>query len=238
MRVAEIITHVPFEGPGTLGEALVRAGFELRTWDASTDDLAAFDPMQPDLLVVMGGPIGVYEQCAYPFLRDEIRLLSERMAARLPTIGICLGAQLMAAALGADVFPGTNGKEIGWTALVPADGATNCPGFGSFLASGVKVLHWHGDTFDLPQGAALLASSPAYQNQAFAVGATVLALQFHPEVTSLELERWFVGHACELAQAGISVARLRADSRENSPALEEAAARFWQQWLAGAFRAG
>lgn len=237
MRTAVIIMHVPFEGPGTLGEALVHAGFGIRTLDAPSDDLAGFDPVQPDLLVVMGGPIGVYEQNAYPFLRDEIRLLQERLAVRLPTIGICLGAQLMAAALGTDVFPGAHGKEIGWTTLIPAQGASTCPGFGDFLASGVKVLHWHGDTFDMPPDAVLLASTPAYRNQAFAVGRTVLALQFHPEVISRELERWFVGHACELSQAGIGVPQLRADCLENGPALEKAAARFWQQWLAEVFRA-
>lgn len=237
MPIASIVTHVPFEGPGTLGDALARAGFEARFLDAPTDDLAGFDSVEPDLMVVMGGPVGVYEQDAYPFLRDEIRLLRQRLALRLPTIGICLGAQLIAAALGAEVFPGANGKEIGWGVPEPAVGASSCPEFEAFLATGVKVLHWHGDTFDLPSGASLLASSSAYVNQAFALGPSILALQFHPEVTSRELERWLVGHACELAHANIDVVRLRAECRESGPVLEKAAARFWQQWLAEVFRA-
>lgn len=120
MRTAEIIMHVPLEGPGTLGEALVHAGFEIRTLDVTADDLAGFDPVQPDFPVAMGGTIGVHERNAHPLLRAEIRLLRERLAVRLPAIGTCRGAQLMAAAPGADVFPGANGKEIGWSTLEKA----------------------------------------------------------------------------------------------------------------------
>jgi len=95
------------------------------------------------------------------------------------------------------------------------------------------VLHWHGDTFDLPAGSRLLASSPQYRNQAFAVGKNILAIQFHPEVTAAGTERWFVGHACEIAGAGnLSVDGLRVDSRNHAPAVVKALRKFLKQWLA------
>jgi GMP synthase (glutamine-hydrolysing) len=99
------------------------------------------------------------------------------------------------------------------------------------FAPGVQVLHWHGDTFDVPPGAAHLAVSRAYPNQAFAVGQNALALQFHPEVQAAALERWYVGHACELGAARIDVAQLREDSRRHAPLLQEAARRLWRRWL-------
>ena len=98
-------------------------------------------------------------------------------------------------------------------------------------APGVAVLHWHGDTFDVPAGATHLAGTPQYRNQAFAVGDFALALQFHAEVTVAGLERWYIGHAAELAQAGIWVTDLRQQSREHGPALEQAAQRLWRTWL-------
>jgi GMP synthase (glutamine-hydrolysing) len=183
------------------------------------------------LLVVLGGPIGVYEQQEYPFLMDEIALIRQRLAARRPILGICLGAQLMAAALGARVFPGKNGKEIGWSPIQAAPNAHTPPWFAPLLSPGLSVFHWHGDTFDLPAGALPLAGTEAYPNQAFAVGDFALALQFHPEVTAADLESWYVGHACELHHAGITVESLRSAAREHAPALEAAAERFWDLWL-------
>ena len=99
------------------------------------------------------------------------------------------------------------------------------------FVAGVEVLHWHGDTFELPDGAVHLASTAQYSNQAFAVGDFALALQFHPEVAVKQLERWYIGHAAELAQARVSVAALREQSRRHGPALEMAAPSLWHEWL-------
>jgi GMP synthase (glutamine-hydrolysing) len=235
MRTALIINHVPFEDAGTLGDELTDAGFAITQIDASTASLSAIDAVAPDLVVVLGGPIGVYEQDAYPFIANEIALLRERLAAQRPTLGICLGSQLMAAALGARVHPGTNGKEIGWSALSAASGAAGQDWFAALLAPSLRVLHWHGDTFDLPDGAIHLAQSSQYAHQAFSVGNHALALQFHPEVKAEGLERWYVGHACELSQAKIDVRRLREESRAFAPKLENSARQFWRQWLQHAF---
>jgi GMP synthase (glutamine-hydrolysing) len=128
----------------------------LRHVEAGYDDLAALNPLTNDQWVVLGGPIGVYEQDAYPFLRDELRLLQARLAAGRPTLGICLGCQLIAQALGGWVYPGSS-KEIGWKLSMLEAGRTSPL---AAFADGTPVLHWHGDTFDLPdvrQGAVALA---------------------------------------------------------------------------------
>jgi GMP synthase (glutamine-hydrolysing) len=191
------------------------------------------DALAPDLLIVLGGPIGVYETEAYPFLRWELEGLRQRLARNAPTLGICLGAQLMAAALDAAVYPGSEGKEIGWASLVPGAEAAACPAMAELLAADLPVLHWHGDTFNLPHGAAHLAASARYPNQAWSIGRNILGLQFHAEVLAPALERWYVGHASELATARIDVPRLRSDGRRFAPTLHVAARRFWRRWLDG-----
>ena len=160
-------------------------------------------------------------------------MIRRRLQARLPTLGICLGAQLTAAALGAAVYAGNNGKEIGWAPLLAGADAGASPAVLELLAPGVQVLHWHGDTFDLPAGAAHLAATARYANQAFAVGRHALGLQFHPEVQAAALERWYVGHACELSAARIDIPQLRAAAERHAPALQDAARRCWRRWLDG-----
>jgi GMP synthase (glutamine-hydrolysing) len=231
MRTAFAITHVAFEDLGSLGIELTHAGFNIEVIDACTTNLRVIDALGSDLMVVLGGPVGVYERDAYPFIEVEIELLRSRLAAKRPTLGICLGAQLMAAALGARVYPGAHGKELGW-APIHADSDCCVPSwFRTLLTPELRVLHWHGDTFDLPAGTARLAGTAPYANQAFVLGIYALALQFHPEVTVQGLERWYVGHASELAQAGICVRQLREESRTFGPGLETTARQFWRQWL-------
>ncbi len=232
MKNALVIRHVPFEDLGTLEPVLRDSGFTPDFREAGWHDLSAIDPLAPELVIVLGGPIGVYEQSDYPFLRDEIGLLRRRLDAEKPTLGICLGAQLMAAALGARVYPGQNGKEIGWSGLLPGAQAAEFAYLQPLFADDIEVLHWHGDTFELPPGTAHLAASTRYPNQAFAKGRHALALQFHPEVTTSGLERWYIGHACEIAaQCDLNVSRLRAESRLKAPRLETAARGFWSAWL-------
>lgn len=231
MRKAVAVTHVDFEDLGTLGAELVHAGYNVETVDACVADLRAPELAKADLLVVLGGPIGVYEREAYPFLDAEIELIRLRLGAKRPIIGICLGAQLIAAACGASVHPGTQGKEIGWAPIHAGRDAALYPEFAPLLAPGLRVLHWHGDTFDLPANSHHLAATTAYASQAFAIGRHALGLQFHVEVSAAGLERWYVGHACELSAAKISVAELRRQSETFAPALQEASRQFWKEWL-------
>ncbi len=228
---AVVLSHLTFEDVGSLEPELLRRGFTIGTIDVATAQFPVSAVQEADLLVVMGGPIGVYEADDYPFLTAEVEAFRRRLAARKPTLGICLGAQLMAAALGARVFPGDRGSEIGWSALQPATGSPAPEWFAPLLAGNLAVLHWHGDTFDLPEGAQLLASTKLYLNQAFVLENFALALQFHPEVTERSLERWYVGHTCELRAKGIHIRSLREETRAHAPALEKAAAQFWRLWL-------
>jgi len=238
MPKALTITHVPFEDLGTLGLELERAGAHIEFRDASTADLQHVNPLDPSLLIVLGGPIGAYELESYPFIRDEIDLLRARLAAKRPTLGICLGAQLIAAVAGARVYPGAHGKELGWAPVAAGPDAALYPAFSRLLANAPLFLHWHGDTFDLPKGARHLGQTSQYPHQAFALENYALGLQFHPEVTADGLERWYVGHACELAGAKIDVAELRRRGRRWAPKLECAALKFWRAWVAQALNWG
>jgi GMP synthase (glutamine-hydrolysing) len=225
------LSHVAFEDLGFLAAPLVERGFEIHSIDVPCATFPILEADSCDLLIVLGGPIGVYDQLDYPFLTDEIALIRALLLARKPTLGICLGAQLMAAALGARVYPGTNGKEIGWSTIQSLPGPACPEWFAPLLTPDLPVLHWHGDTFDLPAGAQHLAKSDLYPNQAFAIGNFALGLQFHPEVTAAGLERWYVGHSCELSAAGLTVAKLRSDTKQYAAALQQAATIFWNRWL-------
>jgi len=229
-KTALAIRHVHFEDLGTLEAVLVGAGYDVRYHDVGADDLDGLDALAPDLLVMLGGPIGVYETDTYPFLAQERALLQRRLAANCPTLGICLGAQQIAHALGADVKP-TGVKEIGFSLLDLTDAGKRSP---LRHLAGVPVLHWHGDAFAIPDGADHLAATTICTNQAFAIGANVLALQFHVEADAANgLEPWLIGHAAELSSAGINIPMLRDEAVRNASILRDAARSMLAEWLDG-----
>jgi GMP synthase (glutamine-hydrolysing) len=226
-----VVRHVAFEDLGTFAPVLASLNYHVTWHEAGQMPLAIRDAMQADLLVVLGGPIGVYEREAYPCIGEEVEAVRQRLIADAPTLGICLGSQIMAAALGASVYPGRNGKEIGWAPLRLSETGVAGP-LAEIGPDATAVLHWHGDTFDLPPGAQLLASTPQYPHQAFSVGQRGLALQFHPEVSDTGLESWFIGHALEIATTpSTSVAQLRAETSRHAPSLTRCGPRFFKRWL-------
>ncbi|MDR2960865.1 MAG: glutamine amidotransferase [Stenotrophomonas sp.] len=225
MKHAVVLQHVAFEDLGTLHPLLLAQGWQLQVLQAGVD---ALDPAEAaDLLVVLGGPISVNDVDLYPFLDDSIALLQRRLLQQRPTLGICLGAQLMARALGAQVAP-SGGKEIGFSPLLLTDEGQRSP---LLALQGIPVLHWHGEVFELPAGARRLASTPACRHQAFAIGHHALALQCHPELDARQFERWLIGHTLELAQAGIDPSDLRAQARRYGAPLAAAATAMFSQWL-------
>ena len=229
------IRHVHFEDLGAFGGVFADAGYQVRYCDAGVEDMSALDPLLPDVAVVLGAPIGAYEDDKYPFLADELRFLRRRLDARRPTLGICLGAQLMARALGASVYPGPS-KEIGWGPLSLTPEGMNGP---LKHLAGIPVLHWHGDTFDLPAGAVRLASTAVTPNQAFSFGPSALALQFHAECDGTDIERWLIGHALEIAlNRTPTVDALRHDSAQWGSAAATQGRRLLADWLVGATGGG
>jgi GMP synthase (glutamine-hydrolysing) len=224
--------HVDFENLGTFETFFSKAGFSIRYIDTATAILSDVDPAKPAMLVVLGGPMGVYETAAYPYLLEEMRIIKERIGKGLPTLGICLGAQLIAAALDARVYPGKV-KEIGWAPVTITPEGLDSPlaalGIGAVEGAAPSVLHWHGDTFDLPAGATRLASTTAYANQAFSIDRHVLALQFHLEVQPSAIGTWVDGNAAELRAAGIEPAPLL---QADNAITQQAACDVMAAWLA------
>lgn len=228
MKRAIALRHVAFEDLGLLDRLFQSNGHAPVYHDAGVDDLASVVPAAGDLLVVLGGPIGAYEDDRYPFIPEELRLIERALKANVPVLGICLGAQLLARVLGARVYPGPH-KEIGIAPIeLTPEGSASCL---RHLAPTRHVFHWHGDTFDLPAGAVRLASTANTPNQAFALGPKVLGLQFHIEAEPSRIERWLVGHACELAGAGIDVAGLRQELDSLLPNVAQSGQLVIADWL-------
>lgn len=229
-RYALAIRHVHFEDCGSLTEVLLQHDFSIRYIDVGRHDLRDIDVSQADLVVALGGPVGVYDTDVYPWIRDELNAVHRCLTLDKPVVGLCLGAQMLARVLGARVYPGPV-KELGWKPLTLTEA-----GRSSVIAplgeAGVSMLHWHGDTFDLPTGARLLASTPEVANQVFEWGGNVIGFQCHPEIQPEDIERWLIGHACEIAAtAGASVTQLRADTARLAPALKRQASRMFSTWL-------
>lgn len=194
-RRAVLLVHDEQSGPRLLAEALRVAGFSLHT---RYQTLHARDE-EAELVVSLGGAMAVYEASHYPFLHAELKLLQKRLAHGRPCLGICLGAQLIAAAAGARVYPGEHGRELGVAPVQLTATAAEDPIFGKLPAS-FAAPHWHQDTFDDVPGATLLASSRLYRQQAFRLGASY-GIQFHAEVGAAQLLTWFDGDLDEVRQA-------------------------------------
>ncbi len=215
--------HIDCEGPGTLETILEPLGIKLRVLkpfkgDRVPEDLGAG-------LVVLGGPMGVYERDQYPWMAEELSAIEKALNQSLPILGICLGSQMLAHAAGAQVFRGAL-PEVGWRPItLTPEGKEDSLLQG--LHDSFEVFHWHGDTFALPRGAKLLAGSDWFPHQIFKVGQKDYGFQCHLEVTEEMVESWAQIYAKELVPAGgpTPEARVTGDLNHHAAQLESLAAK-------------
>jgi GMP synthase (glutamine-hydrolysing) len=218
---ALIVQHAAHEGPGLLLPALEACGLTCRTVRTFAGEPVPRVAEGAAGIVIMGGPMGVYESARHPHLLDEIALAADALGRGVPILGICLGSQILAAAGGARVYAG-RGKEIGWFPVTLSAAGRVDPLLGVFATQTV-FFHWHGDTFDLPGEAVLLASSHLYPHQAFRLGARAWGVQFHPEVTPEMVDRFVAAGESEARDFGGAAGgeRMRAGARRHAPPLVE-----------------
>jgi GMP synthase (glutamine-hydrolysing) len=194
MKPILVIQHALPETLGLLGEVFAAAGRTVEQVNNRLQPLPSFDPADWSALVVMGGPMNVDETDRFPFLADECRWLRQAVAAELPVLGICLGAQLLAKSLGAEVrkniVAGKHVKEIGWYDIHLTPAAESDPLFAG-LRPTEQAFQWHGDTFAIPENAVLLATGTTCHNQAFRYGRNAYGMQFHWEANQATLDYWF-----------------------------------------------
>jgi len=223
---ALVVHHVEHEGLAAFAGPLAERGYTVEHVFAGAAGFASVDFLEPDLLILLGGPMGVYEREANPWIDGELARIAMRIMAGGPTLGVCLGAQLIAAALGAEVKRGPV-REVGFAPMTITEAGRRSP---LAVLDGVPILHWHGDGFAVPEGAVLLAETTHFP-QAFALGPTVLALQCHPEMGTADdgIDIWLAEDADYVIGAGTTEAAIRADRA----ALGEAAARAGQHLLLG-----
>ena len=177
-------------------------------------------------IIVLGGFMGVYEQDSYPFLKDELKWLETVVKAEKPLVGICLGSQLIARVLGAGVYKGYSGPEIGWKPVTLTAQGKADPLFKGFPPSFTPV-HWHGDTFDLPIGATLLASSDMYPHQAFCYGDFTLAIQFHVEATGKLIRFWLRESESRLKKRIEEKEKILRETTKHLPELNRLSEKLW-----------
>jgi GMP synthase (glutamine-hydrolysing) len=223
-----VLQHIHCETLGTIAAALDAKGIAphyVRSFEGQTVPKDMDDALG---LIIMGGPMGVYELDRYAFLRDEMLLIEQALKANKPILGVCLGSQLLASALGAEVKKGKS-KEIGWYPVTLSEAGHSDP-----LWTGVDpsfmAYHWHGDIFDLPRGALSLASSALTRCQAYRYGANAYGFLFHMEVTADMIAAMVQTFRDELLEQGITGQSVVEPAKQHLPKLQEIGAAVFQAW--------
>jgi GMP synthase-like glutamine amidotransferase len=211
-----VVQHVEPEGPYAIGDALEAAGVAIDLRRVFADDPLPPDAADADGVVVMGGPMSALSDRGFPTRRAELDLLADAVRRGRPTLGVCLGAQLLALAGGGSVSPGGAGPEIGW-GPVELTGEAGADPLLAGLPDRLTVLHWHGDTYALPPGAVPLAADSRYPNQAFRMGPRAWGFQFHLEVDASAVAAFLAAFGADAGPAGTTPQVIGADS---GPGLE------------------
>jgi len=190
------VKHVPFEGLGSMEDYFLSNGHKLSATHLYKEDIVFPSPEEIDWLIVIGGPMGVYDTADYPWLIQEKTFIKSMIDSGKIVLGFCLGAQLIADVLGEKVYKNKY-REIGWFPITRSKEAMICK-LGNIIPETINTFHWHGDTFDLPKNAVLLASSDACKNQAFSIDDRIFGFQFHFEATPDFVKALIVNCANEL----------------------------------------
>lgn len=222
-----ILQHVRPEPPGTIADALDETGLSYRTIQIFQNEPVP-DSLNADGLIVMGGPMGVDDLEARPHLRREINLIEQALREELPLLGVCLGSQLLAHALGANVQPGPQ-KEIGWYEVTLTDAAASDPLFQN-IDHPFTAFHWHGDVFTLPTGAVSLARSAQTELQAFRYGDMAYGLLFHLEVTPNMVANMTKAFQDELAEEGLDGTAIRRAATAHTSEIQNVAKTVLGRW--------
>ncbi len=228
--------HSATEEAGLVAQVLKSQGIRFKPVHLYHGEGLPRDTSDLEGLVVMGGPMNVDDVAEFPFLLPEVQLIEKVLSGNKPILGVCLGSQLIAKALGGRVYPGKQ-KELGWAPIHRTAAGTKDPLFSNLPDKSI-VLHWHGDTFDLPKGAVHLAKSARFENQAFKWGEGVYALQFHLEATPAMVQEWCQSKdgAREIAAAGVEPAQILLHTPAAYNRLEPHALEFLSDYSHLAFR--
>lgn len=228
-REALVFQHADHITLGNFEPVLREHGYDIRIVDVTSESIRDIDPAAADLLIVLGGEMGVYEAEQHPHLVDELAFIRARIDAEKPLFGVCLGAQLMAGSLGGRNYKGKK-PDLGYQDIQLTEAGLASP---LRHVAGVGMLEWHGDHFTLPDEATLLGTSVAYPNEAFAIGDFAIGVQFHPEVTAPMHEVWTQNSSDLFAEEGIDPQEWRAMGREKNPAMQVASRAMLSEWLDG-----
>jgi len=223
-----VLLHADPETPGLIAEILDRRGIEMETIRGYAGERIPASMGGRDALVVMGGPMGVYDQGRLPFLRDEIGLIGDAVRSGKPVLGVCLGSELLAAALGAKVEPAR--KEIGWYSVTLTDAAAHDPIWRD-VDQEIAVFHWHGDAFQLPRGAVPLASSALTPHQAFRHGRASYGLLFHMEMDEAMVRAMVESFGEELREAGADGDRILAQAPSAVREMRRVGSIVFDRWV-------
>lgn len=226
MKKVLAIRHVKIEDLGVFEDILKTFGYEFKYLDTPTGETLKESLENYSMLFILGGYMAAYEEEKYKFLSYEFKLIEEALKKEIPVLGICLGAQMLAKVLGAKVYPGEKGKEIGWYEVFKTGDHFYFRDFPEKL----KVFQWHGDTFDLPEGALRIYSSENYPNQAFVYNKAI-GLQFHIEIDSDMLEKWTKIYKNELIKENIDPKKILEIESENIYILENLSKKLMEKIL-------